>query len=272
MQVPTHTACRLALALLCVLVSPLVTGVRRVEACSCAQPRPSLLTPNRADAAPVNTKIRLIMPRAQDPANPQVTGEIVVRQVDGPVVAVASRRIPDGEIEIVELTPSTPLLPETTYEVEIVRATVRPAIYVIGTFTTGVNTDATPPAITRLAATRADPEAIGRTCRVDDTSLLVEVAAGDPGRPEAQILYGVWRADASGRIDPTRPPTTLLELERAFDGGEPELHVGRATMCDPRTFALPKSKHATLGIAAIDEAGNAGPVRTVVVRLPRAAR
>lgn len=245
------------------------------DACSCAGPRPRLLTPNRADAAPLNAKIRLEVPlenRVQDPHHdPQMTGEIVIRPLDGPPIAVTSRRTPDGIVEVLELTPTRPLLPRTTYEVEIVRPTVRPAIYVIGTFTTGEATDTTAPQITKVDASPADPEDVPRTCRAQGPWLNVDLVADDPSRTDAALVYGVWRADAAGRIDGKRPPATIVAPDQDRDGKR-VLHVGRTSICDPRAFALPAKGPVTLGIAAIDEAGNVGPIRRVVVRLPRSGQ
>ena len=85
--------------------------------------------------------------------------------------------------------------------------------------------------------------------------------AEDPGRPNAQLVYGVWLGDAAGNVDTKKPPTSVQRLDNG------RLHVGQTSLCDPNGFPIPKGPVMWLGIAAIDEAGNTSPARRVRVDL-----
>src|SRR6185369_686768 len=88
------------------------------------------------------------------------------------------------------------------------------------------------------------------SCATSDPWITVDgLSATD--RQGAQIAWAVWRADASGTIDDTKPPAaTLLANDKGI------LTLGRTSTCDPHTFALPDKGIVTLGLAALDEAGN----------------
>jgi hypothetical protein len=77
------------------------------------------------------------------------------------------------------------------------------------------------------------------------------------------LAYGVWAADAKGKLDTKRAPDTIIfPYEHA-------IAIGQASMCDPWQFPLKRSI-ATLAVAALDDAGNASRAITIRADLTRA--
>lgn len=245
-----------------IMLSTFTGGVEReAGACSCGGPVVALIGPDRVDDAPLNTKVRLEMP------NLGAVASMVLRvHGSGKVVVTTARSFtPGGWLSFVELTPSAPLEPSTQYEVATVEPTKVPSTTVIGTFHTGTTADTTPPHLDSVGAPLAfkNINPMGSACQVAGPWINIDgVRAADPGRPDAQLVYGVWLGDAGGNIDAKRPPTALLsaiEVEH--------LQIGQSSVCDPRGFPIPKAAVMWLGIAAIDEAGNTSAVRRVRVDL-----
>lgn len=237
-------------------------------ACSCIGPTISLVTPDRVDDAPLDTKVRVEVPSHTAMAS---TGTLILRaHVDGTTIATTSRAIsPGGSLSLVELSPSGPLAPKTQYEVAMVDPGKVPSTTVIGTFRTGATTDAAAPRLDSMgpAVAYMNPNPMGAACQVGGPWVTVDgLSAVDPGRAEAQLVYGVWLGDAAGNIDTKRAPTAIA---RAREG---RLHVGQSSLCDPRGFPIPRAPSMWLGIAAIDEAGNKSAPRRVRVDLARARR
>jgi hypothetical protein len=236
-------------------------GIREAGACSCVGPQSALLTPDRVDDAPLNTRVRVEL------ASSKGGGRLVLRAVgsSADIPTAARTMTPGGWLEIVELVPQKPLAPDTRHLVALVDRAQHPTTTVIGTFKTGTSTDTSAPRIDAFGTATAHRNAGlvgGGSCSVPGPWVTIDtIRADDPGRRDAQIVFGVWLGDASGRVDATKPPTTIL---RSYDGG---LNIGQMSLCDPRSFPLPSSRFAWLGIAALDEAGNASALRKVHVEL-----
>jgi len=251
------------------LAGALFVSLARVHdatACSCAGPRIALLGPTQIDDAPLNTRVRVEMP---DPNASRVAGGgLVVRAHGGAVVPTTSRSIAPGRwLATLELTPNAPLAPATRYEVAVVDPTAHPSVTVLGTFKTGTTTDATAPRLDALGVAHAvrNPHPIGSMCQVAGPWIVLDgVAATDPGRADAKLVFGVWLGDAAGNVDANKPPTAI---RRAHEG---RLHLGQSSACDPYLFPLPAKGVVWLGIAALDEAGNASTMRKVKVDLDAA--
>jgi len=239
-------------------------SVRDAGACSCMSPHAAILTPDRVDDAPLDTKVRLEVPTSVGPVKPRV----VLRAHGGADVAVTTRTSVNGALDTIELTPSAPLAASTQYEVAVVYDQQHPSTFVLGTFKTGTATDTTPPRIDKLGAVTAQMfGGFGSSCSIPGPWIDVEtIAASDPSRPKAQLVFGVWRGNAAGVIDATKPPEAIVR--RGYGDG---LTIGRRSMCDPHDFALPRAGVVWLGIAAIDEAGNASPMKRVQVNMSNAA-
>jgi hypothetical protein len=237
-------------------------------ACSCRAPQAALITPDRVSDAPLNTIVRVERPLGEQ-------SRVILRaRRSGRTwedIRTRSRTTaPGGELAMLELTPFAPLDPSTQYEVAIPEppGTVVTET-VVGTFRTGTATDTTPPRLDALGVTTVvrNPHANGASCQVEGPWVVIEgVHAEDPGRPTAQLAFGVWLGDAAGNIDAQKPPAAILSVE------EEKLHIGQYTLCDPHGFTMPKAPTAWFGIAALDEAGNASAVRRFRVALGGGAR
>ncbi|HEU4410010.1 MAG TPA: hypothetical protein VFS43_32445 [Polyangiaceae bacterium] len=264
-------------------------------ACPVVEPKPSVLTPAREVEASLNERVRVLLPpEGRYGGGP---GALRLRARPGPGVepreiAVRARPLGSawGYFSLVELTPLAPLAPSTRYEVALVRSDPQqqPPLVVFGAFRTGGSADTTAPRIESVAGVKVqrgdDP-----ACTPDTPQVVLEgLEARDPGRPKAQLLFGVWLADASGNIDPSRPPDDILGLDEpppppppSPDAPNaapppkvgPSLVIGRRRGCDdPSALALPAGPSIALGVAAIDEAGNASALRRVKVAVPGAPR
>lgn len=248
-------------ALAAALLAGAAVFVRDASACSCVAPESTLLAPDRVDDAPVNAKIRIEIPSYANAAVP------ALRVHGGGEIAVRTRRIKGGDVDVLELTPAAPLAAATQYEISTVDRTHHPPVHVLGTFKTAgtASADTTAPRFDQLGApvtSRPGASSMSSSCGVPGPWVTFdEVRLVDPGRPDAQLFVGVWLGDASGRIDETKPPTRMLLAPRG------PLVVGRASLCMPHDFPFPATSHAWLGLAPIDEAGNTGAMRKVRVDL-----
>jgi hypothetical protein len=230
---------------------------RDANACSCMDPPPVLLTPDRNDDAPLNTRVRVEVPFSKD------VPDVVLRVHKGDVVPATKRAVKGDWVAFVEVVPKKPLDPKTRYEIGYVDPMRHPSTIVFGTFTTGIASDTTAPRIETFGGAIAHKDTMRtNSCSVSNPRVVIDgLASSDPGRAGAQIAWSVWRADANGVVDDTKPPAaTLLEQNGAIT-------LGRTSSCDPRSFDLPEKGVVTLGIAAVDEAGNKSATRKVRVDL-----
>jgi hypothetical protein len=252
-----------ALALLFVLSVPR----HEAAAFSCAIEYPiQIVSPDRVDDAPLNAKIRLEVPIDER----ALYSKVVLRAHAGPgvagrAIAVEPHMVPYGKgLGLLELTPRAPLAPSTRYEVALVDRAGFPPQTVLATFRTGAAVDTTAPRFERLGAAHAyentefGPGPRGRWVEFEGVGAL------DPSRPRAQLVFALWTGDAAGRFDTTKPPLALLRPRE--DGS---LFVG-AYACDLRESPLPNAPSAWLGLAALDEAGNASQLQSVRIDLASA--
>ncbi|MDB4945084.1 MAG: hypothetical protein JWP97_4618 [Labilithrix sp.] len=262
-----RSASRLAGLVLAVACATSVVGApleRKAGACSCRAPHVSVLGPVRATDAPLNTLVRLEVPSGQAQAL-----RLLLRTSGGAEVSATARDIESGgDVRVVELRPTAPLAPLTRYEIATVDARHVPPITVHAGFTTGTAPDTTAPTLdavgSAVAFRNANPSSAA--CQVDGPWVVVDgLRATDPGRAEAKLLYEVWTPSKAGVSDPRSAPRALLEAQ------EGHITIGRESLCSPRAFPFPRSGVVTLGIAAVDEAGNRSAPRTLTIDL-RAAK
>lgn len=242
------------------LGAALALAARDVDACSCGGPAERLLSPTAVDDAPLNTKVRIELPILMQHQLPS-HARLVLRVHGGKDVDVTDRVAKQGDVELHELSPTTNLAPSTQYEVAMVDATKHPSTVVFGTFKTGTTADTVAPTFDQI--TYQPPVAVSggllvlSSCGTGATRARFEsVTATDPGRPKAQLLYGVWLGDAAGKIDPAKPPTRVLQT------WQKALTVGQTSICSSHDFPFPQTGFATIGIAVVDEAGNRSALRT----------
>jgi hypothetical protein len=251
-------------ALRCAISATLISGVavfvRDAGACSCMPPEPTLLSPTGAEGVPANAKVRVEMPSYRG-----ASVQPVLRIHDGASVDTKVRKIGGQTIALVELTPVVPLEPDTRYEIATIDPERHPPNHVLGTFKTAktVVSDTTAPRIDRMGAVFAERTGQIRTsCSVPGPWIVAnDLAASDPGRPSAQLVYGVWLGDNTGNVDTTKPPTRILGASHS------PLVIGQSSSCHFHDFPIPTTPFACIGIAAIDEAGNQSAVKKVRVDL-----
>lgn len=235
---------------------------RDAAACSCAMPEPEMLSPRRGVAAPLDTKVRVLLPVHRG------NGRLELRKVGRGALAVRSTKSSLGELDLIELTPVQPLDPIGQYSVAWIDDTKSPSTLVFGAFRTSSERDSTAPALEALgpAVVHRIPSAIGSMCQLPNPWVEISgVRASDPGRPNAAPLIGVWLANAAGRIDTQKPPTSVLPV-----GENGVLRISNASLCNPLKFPFPPRGNVVLGIAAVDDAGNASSHRTVRLNLSAA--
>jgi hypothetical protein len=221
----------------------------RAEACSCMGPSLALRSP-MGDGAPLNVHVRVEVP---SPGAGAPAPALILREHKGAVVATQTRTIAGPAITLVELTPSAPLSRETRYEIATVDPTKHPPNTVIGVFKTGTATDVTPPKLDRIGAhtTHLNTHFGGGDCSIRGPWVsLSGIVAHDADRPDAELAYGVWQADTSGKLDTKRTPDALIFPYRG------ELTIGQSSLCDMSQFSF-NAPAVTLAVAAFDDAGNA---------------
>jgi hypothetical protein len=221
-------------------------------ACTCATPAVQVF-PSPAEKAPLNTRIHLILPDAAEglvfelkPPAQATTKKDKKKKKARPEPAVELDRIEakSGALWFVELAPREPLAPETRYELWMTAPGGRPAV--IGEIATGVESDTTPPAWSGVGKpTWVKAPASPGTCQTGKPHALF----GHQPAADA-VLYAVWLADAAGKIDYAKPPTTWL---RDWNG---KLALGNPSICSPSNADLPASGKLRVGLKALDHAGN----------------
>jgi hypothetical protein len=228
------------------------------SACSCVEPRPVMLSPAKRVPAPLNSKVVVGLPTHK-------MAKLELRKVGGAAVVTTRSESTLGSLAQVTLTPVQPLAPRAHYYVASIEASKSPSTLVFGSFKTGETRDVTAPTLAKLGAATAYriSNSVGSMCQTSDPWLEVaSVSATDPGRADTPLLFGVWLADAAGRVSTRQPPLALL----ARDEGD-LLRIGNASLCQPMKFPFPNQANVVLGIAALDEAGNASAVQTLRVAL-----
>lgn len=225
-------------------------------------PELSVLTPQRPDGVPVNTRVRVMIPAV---GQGQSLPTLVVRLHGGAEVPSKARVLPDVAESVVELMPLSPLAPSMRYDVAVVDTTRHPATTVVSTFVTGASADVVAPVFDSLGAVaaRLNMHAGGGDCSITGPWVTVDgFRVHDPGRTDAELVFGVWGRNAQGVLDTNRPPDALLAPYRHM------LTIGRSSLCDMREFPL-KGPIVPLAIAVFDEAGNASPPRRFNIDVTR---
>jgi hypothetical protein len=209
-----------------------------------------LITPQRALAAPTNTHLRIEGPTGM------ATGNIVLRARGGAQVPIQLvRTMVTGMVTLVELFPSSALLPRTRFEVATIDPTAHPSTIVFGNFTTGDRDDTTPPQFDSIGhqRTRINAQWGFGDCSIHGPWVeLADLVVRD--RADAQLVYGLWNPDASGTLSTQRSPDAVLIPFRGV------VTIGQSSLCDMQPPL--KGPVVTFAVAAIDEAGNVSqPIR-----------
>jgi hypothetical protein len=242
---------RAALGVLTTVLLAATIASHDAFACSCRGPQLAFLSPWNCDDAPLNVHVWF-----EAPTGPS-TPSLVLRAHRGADVATQVRTYPDTYVTYVEMIPAAPLFPLTRYEVATVNAASHPPVTVLGTFKTASAMDTTPPRFNAIGHQRTRINAVygGGDCSIQGPWIELGDLTVHDDWPDAQLLYGIWSADASGNVNTQRQPDAI-----AFPYGG-VVKIGQSSLCDPSRYAL-KGPVVTFAIAAFDEAGNASrPIR-----------
>lgn len=234
------------------------------DACSCIAPTARMLSPGREAPAPLNTRVRVVLPSHYGTG---VEDRVQLRKPGGEVVPVTRRKSATSDQVFLELVPEAPLSPATRYEVALRRTDHRPSTLVFGTFVTSDALDTRPPVGGKLGTPRVFKANgwSGASCGIGTPWAEIDVPpTEDPDRERARLLYAVWLPSASGKVDPRTPPTAYLEIAHG------KLVIGKTSLCDPDDFPLPARGQVNLGLALVDEAGNFGKLARVALDIGRA--
>jgi hypothetical protein len=233
---------------------------RDAAACSCVPPEPQLLSPERSVAAPLNTKIVVLVPS-------HLAGRLELARVGAKTkISAREQRRVLGDVIQLEISPASPLEPGARYSVSWVDPSESPSTLVFGSFKTADMRDDKPPSLAKLGT--ATPyrlrNPMGSMCQTAHPWVEISAVEGsDPGRAQARLLYAVWVDDGTGKLNTKLPPSALLPLDE-----KGVLRIGNASLCTPLKFPFPnRPQQLVLAIAAVDEAGNTSPARSVRVAL-----
>ena len=233
----------------------------RADACSCAQPTASLLFPKSGAETPRNVRIRIESPKLAH-------ARFVLRSGNQKDVPLRIRESELGWITQYELAPTAPLKPNTQYEVGIVYEKKRPPTTVLGWFRTNSEIQQTPPAKLKVkkATVYRNPNAMGSMCGV--RTPFAKIIVSSP-KKTGGALYGVWLAKA-GKLNLKTIPTAVFKGRPGDKLDSPwSITLGKRSLCAPLAFPLPRRGTAMVGIAAIDAAGNPGPLTRLQLNVDR---
>jgi hypothetical protein len=223
---------------------------RSADACSCMGPEMAFYSPV-GDAVPRSALVRIELPTGS--TGTSQASSIVLREHGGAPVATHQSTVPGAEVTLYQIIPNDPLKADTRYEIAIVDTTKHPPTTVVGTFKTGNAIDNAPPRLDSIGAkyTHLNMHFGGGGCSIRGPWITLSgVVASDPGRAGAQLAYGVWQADASGKLDTKRTPDAIVF---PYQGA---VTIGQSSLCSMHSFAF-NAPVVTLAIAAFDESGNA---------------
>lgn len=244
-------------------------------ACSCANAVPPALAPYGGSVPrPRNPRLRFSpvwnVPGyeawARDNGFDGKQWRLALRKATGPgdagTIPIEQRVIGEAQERTLEVWPTQPLEPNTTYVIARTDGVIRgsggwPTLS--GTFTTTAVVDSTSPTwagptgITYLATGHV----FGTSCDVSAPVLDVAIARPeDDTTPEDEIVFGVWVADATGTFAWSAPPLALVRNDRGH------VYLGRVALCSEANFDVQNLK-TRLGLRAIDLSGNVSLPREV---------
>ena len=228
------------------------------EARPCVIIIPTMVLPASGAVAPVNTHVWIFEPPLRRTANwarppaPAYDADFVLRSVapTRPEIPVATR---ECEYKLVELAPTAPLPANARFEVWVVPRTTTAAPMLLASFTTGTETDTTPPPRPAFDSAHLAVPRIQTSC--NDTHEITLWGGTSASTRPPDILYGVWAADATGAIAWDAAPVGVLN----------GLYLDSHRTCMPR-YDLWAAATPHIGVRAIDLAGNlSAPVELDVV-------
>lgn len=221
----------------------------------CGRPPPIHVWPHRGVPVPTNAHVFMTAPATwrADATMTLVTAPRKDRPTERTGLKEQSWRA--AGTERFELTPLSPLLPSTTYELRSSRGEI------LGVFTTSVIEDKHPPTWGGLRSGRVWKERRGPGVTVSpecgNELVLLEgpSQAIDDQTQSVDIRYALWAARAGAPIDYGSPPLTWTTRDRDLPTRF-TLQYGSSSP-EEMDFELPKDRPLRVGVKAYDLAANA---------------
>jgi hypothetical protein len=215
--------------------------------------------------APTNARIAMTMPKDFRAGSALSLRTAPVRGAPSrTTIATRNRTWITSDFERAELVPSSALAPRTAYEVWTARGEI------LGVFTTGDGTDITPPSWVGVKAVRFYRTAprpgivtLSMECGSPRLVLDSDTPASDDQTAASDILYALWAEPLGTKLDYTKPPRSIVVAGPAFGRGF-TLYFGNDSYDDD--IDLPRANVLTIGVRAIDLAGNASAPSELTAR------
>lgn len=235
--------------------------------CRCVLPGHSM-TPNASRAAPTNAIVRIVFPVRTFIFDESTLVLNRIGPAGNPVgnpVLVTQQAFTATELRIITLRPTSPLSPDSKYEVRVSswenlsRSMWDDDRTLIGSFTTGTHYDKDPPSWDGVVkATFVQPDMRSR-CSGSEWWARIELNNLFPSSDVTD--FGVWQIDG-GTFEPSSTPVAVLR------GHGP--HFLGLRGCNHRNFRFPplgEKQSVEVWMAPIDLAGHIGKPARVVIDL-----
>lgn len=232
----------------------LLAGIRPApaDACSCIAPRVRAMIQK---TAPTNTHVMLWFTKGLYAKAPAFTLREAGRKRS---IAIDRHDIKAGSYTFAKLVPKQPLRATTAYEV------VDAAGDKILEFTTTTGEDTEVPVWDGMQeASYVQQPGACCMCNTGKPYLSVDTGAFSDDHGTNAVVFAVWTADASGKIDYKQPPTTYVPPWKT------EFTLGHPSTCGGSNFDLPVGKTFRIGVRPVDLAGNVGTVSEIEIDLSR---
>jgi hypothetical protein len=257
--------------------------VAPVGACDCMESVPTMQPYAREVVRPRNPRLRLWpiwdlgkLPayerRARENGFDGARWNLELRKkaaANAPPLPIEQRVVGEADGRLLEIWPTVPLEPKTTYILARSGASpdagwARNGSPAVGIeVTTSEHVDATPPTWAGAKAARYLPTGIPATtsCSVSEPIIEIDVAeAHDDETPDLALVVAVWRG-----TDETAQPAAMTSIVRGH------VYLGRTHLCSEANFNVAKEP-IRLHLRALDLAGNASAPSDVTVDISPSAR
>jgi hypothetical protein len=232
-------------------MAALLLKAPEADACSCIGPRVQAW-PAEGTVAPTNAHIFVRFPGGKKE-------KVILRlagsgDTDG--IPAARVDVTSMSVRYVELAPSVKLATGAKLEV-VVGSGKRERV--VSTFEVGDKAESTVPKAPAVKKTTyIYEEAVCCMCNSGEPHVSIELAGKHEGEDSA--LYGIWTANAKGKVDWKRKPDAYV---LSWYG---RLTLGDSSTCSANNYPVPKSGEVTLGLRAISWAGEQSKGKIVSVK------
>lgn len=240
---------RLALCIFTVMA--FLLPAPEADACSCARSGVEIW-PKKQTSAPTNAHVFVRFPGAKQEklivrlAGSRDTDGIPATRID--VVAM--------DVRFVELAPRVKL-PHGA-KLEVVAGSGNSA-RVVSSFTVGTKAETSTPATPQVKkVTFSNEEAVCCNCSSGQPYVVIEL--NGRGDEETRSLFGIWNANAAGKVDFEREPDAYV---LSWYG---RLTLGDSSSCSANNFSIPTTGKIVVGIREVSQTGTQSKGKIVKVK------